>query len=572
LAVLAPALFLVAAGFLLFPSAGHDDTHISYWPAHTLADSGRILNYNGERVEQSSSLLHVLLLAFLVKVTGADVVTVGRVAGIAAGAATLIVLFLFVQGLAGRAAAHFAAWVAATCVYLLYWSFGGMETPFVPLTGLLMVVALARYLRDPASPSLLLPGLAMGACITVRPESPILLGGMVAGAALIYWRAGGERLPAEVDGRAMRGRLLRLGALYGLLLGTLLCFRFWYFGQWAPQPVHAKFGGLSWTSLVQGLAYLSGSTGGLGPASWGLTAALALGAGIVLLAMFRNGDREPALWLALLYSAGSASFVLFSGGDWMEGGRFLVHFFPVSGALLGVALARGKGPLPVLAFLAVVGLNGKGIVDFVGRSSLACPAWSRLAGRCDCDVSAYSWFEQRSRINRRDMPVVQALDRWTGTIVGRRPGPVVILSGQMGMVPYYVAERHFGRVRFVDLRGLVERTLTACPDLPGVAHTPFGLSTGYPDYFRLLGPGGPAGGLPRPDIIFDLTPEFSRQVEANGYTIVYIQRGAVTCEGARRERFVGANAFVAVRSDLLDGEEAREPVRLDLSAPPPGML
>ena len=60
-----PALALVLAGLLLFPSAGQDDTHITCWPAYTLSHFGQILNYNGQRVEQSSSLLQVLLLAVL---------------------------------------------------------------------------------------------------------------------------------------------------------------------------------------------------------------------------------------------------------------------------------------------------------------------------------------------------------------------------------------------------------------------------------------------------------------------------------------------------------------------------
>ena len=60
---LLPTALLLAITILLFPSAGRDDTYITLWPAHTLAEHGEILNYNGERVEQSSTLLMVLLLA-----------------------------------------------------------------------------------------------------------------------------------------------------------------------------------------------------------------------------------------------------------------------------------------------------------------------------------------------------------------------------------------------------------------------------------------------------------------------------------------------------------------------------
>ena len=55
----APALVLfLLFGFLFFPAAGVDDAHITYWPAYTLAHSFEIVNYNGDAIEQSSSLLH----------------------------------------------------------------------------------------------------------------------------------------------------------------------------------------------------------------------------------------------------------------------------------------------------------------------------------------------------------------------------------------------------------------------------------------------------------------------------------------------------------------------------------
>jgi len=65
LIVAIPYLLFLVIGFLLFPSAGRDDVHISYWAAYSLSHFGEILNYNAEQVEQSSSLLHTALLAGL---------------------------------------------------------------------------------------------------------------------------------------------------------------------------------------------------------------------------------------------------------------------------------------------------------------------------------------------------------------------------------------------------------------------------------------------------------------------------------------------------------------------------
>jgi len=58
-------LVVPALGFLLFGSTGRDDSYITYWVADQFRRTGRIANYNGKAIEQSSSLLHVLVLAGL---------------------------------------------------------------------------------------------------------------------------------------------------------------------------------------------------------------------------------------------------------------------------------------------------------------------------------------------------------------------------------------------------------------------------------------------------------------------------------------------------------------------------
>ena len=75
--VIAAIAAFILLGLVLFSAPGHDDSHITYWAAHTLKEHGQILNYNGERVEQSSSLAHVLLLALLGAVTRVSLPTLG---------------------------------------------------------------------------------------------------------------------------------------------------------------------------------------------------------------------------------------------------------------------------------------------------------------------------------------------------------------------------------------------------------------------------------------------------------------------------------------------------------------
>src|SRR5258708_5379819 len=80
----------VLVGILLFRSTGQDDAYITYWPAHTLAHYGRIINYSGEAVEQSSSLLWVLLLGACAFVTRAPVTLLGPLLSIAGGALAVV--------------------------------------------------------------------------------------------------------------------------------------------------------------------------------------------------------------------------------------------------------------------------------------------------------------------------------------------------------------------------------------------------------------------------------------------------------------------------------------------------
>ncbi len=53
-------IMAIAVGLVIYTSTGRDDAHITLWPAYTLAERGEILNYSGERLEQSSTLSFVL--------------------------------------------------------------------------------------------------------------------------------------------------------------------------------------------------------------------------------------------------------------------------------------------------------------------------------------------------------------------------------------------------------------------------------------------------------------------------------------------------------------------------------
>ena len=81
---LLPILALLAISLTLFPSAGRDGSYMTYWPAYALSKLGEIVNLNGDRVEQSSSLLLVLVLAAASKITTLAPPTMGPIVSIVA--------------------------------------------------------------------------------------------------------------------------------------------------------------------------------------------------------------------------------------------------------------------------------------------------------------------------------------------------------------------------------------------------------------------------------------------------------------------------------------------------------
>jgi hypothetical protein len=121
-----PSAILVLVGAFFFPSAGQDDAHITYWAAYSLYHFGEVLNYNGDRVEQSSSLLQVILLALAAFVSKIDIVTLGKLSSVLFGVASLVALHILMKKIEPKAA-FLAAVLTGTSAYFVYWSFGGLE-------------------------------------------------------------------------------------------------------------------------------------------------------------------------------------------------------------------------------------------------------------------------------------------------------------------------------------------------------------------------------------------------------------------------------------------------------------
>jgi len=571
---LIPSTILVLTGLLLFGSAGSDDAHLTYWPAYTLSHYGQILNYNGDRIEQSSSLLQVVLLAALAKFTTLEVVTLGKISSIAFGIASVVAIFNLAKKAANRTAGFFAAIITAASPHFVYWSYGGLESTLASFTGISLIATISDYLSDEKRPSLLWPTLVMILFELVRPETPLLLGCLLVGAIAVVLLK--KRFSEKFSVGILLSRMRVLFGIYAITSCVIFAFRLLYFGSLFPQPVSAKSDGFSLSSLESGILYIKHIVRGDDPTMTVLAVAISISALTVLVSQIRAKKLNFYLLFSLLYVAGYMSFVVFSGGDWMEGGRFLVPFLPVAIALIPLALVSmtESKPLLALVILLFLGYETKSMIAFAQDYSKGIPLWSQAPIERRYDTSKYSWFEKRNRCNLRDVPITEHLDYLVTQIANRHHRPVVIMSGQMGMVAYHIAMNHFGEVRFIDRLGLADRTFTDCKVTQALPKLSVGLSLSYDFYFHNFALLEQICQQAKPDIIFDLlgspfpttlAPSDRKEMVANnGYTVIYSQVGDVTGDVTWLKGFtLPADEFIAVRTDLLDSLDELQPILVE---------
>jgi hypothetical protein len=75
---------------------------------------------------------------------------------------------------------------------------------------------------------------------------------------------------------------------------------------------------------------------------------------------------------------------------------------------------------------------------------------------------AFTFSELGNRAHRRDAHLLAALLELTRRIAPTPERPLYIMSGQAGMVPYYVFREHYGAARFIDLFSLTAPEILPC--------------------------------------------------------------------------------------------------------------
>jgi hypothetical protein len=551
-------LLSMSLGFLLLVSTGQDDAYIAFWPAYTLAQFGEILNYNGERVEQGSSLLHTLVLAASIRTTGITPPTAGYWIGVIAGILAMLRASTLCARM-GEPPSFALLLLIGTCPAFLYWCFGGLETPLVAWLFVEVALVAAGLIKGELGAWSARVVLVSFAFVAVRPE-----GAMVLASTLIVWLGlHGWCHRGGLVSQANPGSLQRWLLLVVILFAALCLFRFAYFGLPVPQPVAAKIGSDSLERIGAGVDYLTR----LVRRPWASTLALVLA--ILPLVLGRELRRPRTDWVNLfawLLVGACAAFILFAGGDWMKGARFIVHFAPVGIVLGYLALrtstipARWASALVVLLILSQLAGLSTFVFDSPGRHywefSKADPVIQAYSGDED-----YSWHERANRIRTRDI-LFLAEARETLERVLEQQDRAVVMSGQAGMVFYYLAKEFYGRVEFVDRFGLSTTHLCRVRDELGLrsGRTGFKLSM---DRYLTLGKQRPEAHW-SPDLIFDIF-DTREEVEAFDYRIVQVTEGAsygpVVRIGSRGfQRGISVFQYLALKEEVAS--------RLNLPADP----
>jgi hypothetical protein len=446
---------------VFFGIGGRDDSYITYWPAYTLSHFGEIVNYNGDRIEQSSSLLQVLLLATLHKITNLPIPALGTPFSIGCGIITAL--------LTGRLAYHigvsFYKWVPFVVIfvpYFSYWSSSGMETSLAALCVILLLITIRIFLSRPYSKiNFLYVTASILLFILVRPESAIvLLVFFIAMLALQIFT------PAHPDKKTGISRIVFLIMVTLVFFAGLVAWRYVYFGQFFPQPVYAKTD-ISHTQdkLDLGLRYLEYSLN----FSTTLLVALAMIGMAIFFLHNKKTINSPAVH-SLLFVLVYLAFIVCTGGDWMEGRRLLVPILPPL-CVLALTGIDNKNSARILLFLffslALIDSWRFAKEESIGLPPVQATRFSYLAGQLkpdDTKILAYNFnaLDVFNYSHMRDMLTIPVLDELVTRLSKEKAEPVYIASRQMGMIPYYIASQHYKKVRFIDLRGLVTKDISDC--------------------------------------------------------------------------------------------------------------
>lgn len=536
---------LLTAGFLAYGATGHDDAHINFWSAFTLLERGEFLNYNGERVEQTTNLLQDILTAALHLVSRADLVTCGFLVDILAAFGCMLLSTALVQ----RTHVSMTYWtptLLCSSSSFMLWSFGGMGATLAAFCLLATIYIWDAWINHSA-PDLKLKCLLLLACIALtleRPEMPLVA------IALAIWM-----LALHTNNPTKRKRCLQLLVLSLAAAALLLGWQQLYFSSWLPVPALAKQGGSIRDKLQLGYIYIVFNSA-LNPVMLASLSSLPFYWWRQRNSQTNEKDNSQTLFY-LLSGATLAylGFIWTAGGDWMQAGRFFVPVLPTATILLVMAVGNMAWRWAAHITLALI-CSLQALQQYtttLPKLSHGIPVWTQfhLADK----HQRHSLFEKLNQEHLRDMGVIDHLAQIIPALHTNLNRPIILMSGQAGMVFYYTAQQFDKKVQFRDLRGLVEDSLTRCPATASIKRGSQGIFWGYKEFFSLLPQLQETCGIAPPDLIYDIndmTQKLGKTLEPYGYTLIHSETGFIieNTTALPYNRLLSPN-MIFIRNELL---------------------
>lgn len=531
------AFLLTYCAFMVFGSAGHDDSHITYAAAQNLADGFGLVNINGDKVEQSSSLLHTILLASISKIIESPIALIGTYLSFICALLCLPVFYQLLN-FANIQNKHLPLAMLSLSTAFSYWSMGGLETSLLALILSTLALGLAYYLKQPTKLNFTLCCTSLSALVLTRPEGFFIAIASIAGIAILQARQGSNN----------SHRQLLLLAIVTILVFIALCYwRYNYFGQIFPQPVYAKSASFSIKKIAFGLGYFAYS------------AQLSIILLTLLLGVFAKNwlqqklDQNSVLITSLAISVSYLCFIVISGGDWMSGGRFFAAVIPFMLIYSSYFFEQCKKPLawqlPILAIFVIE------IAFFAHAFSLGIPVQriQQFQQKLPLSISNsnYSWPEKSNVVHIIDIQMIHNLSNVIDALPNQK---LTISSVQMGMTPFYLKKRFGDKLHFVDMRGLTTKHLSKCKAFANYPRIWTGIFVHHSDYIRIQKQRDCK--LPKLDIIYDLlnntSEDFNQQqlamLESAGYSVILKQQGFLSdTQGSMQ---LSTKAYIAVNQSI----------------------
>jgi arabinofuranosyltransferase len=432
-----------------------DDPFISFRYARNLLNGYGLVFNPGERVEGYSNFLWIILLTPFMKL-GIYPVLASKILGLLLGGFTIyytyeFALLVFADWPQKYHAAFYSSALLGISWYFSLWSVGGLETSLFAFLILLSVYLFVKSERLGGGMDWSFIPLALAGM--TRPEAPLFY-------IVLFF--------VKLNLLFRRHRSVRNFAIWAAGLagayGTYFVWRAVYYAQLLPNPYYAKtLGGTQQYFL--GVRYLLAFLTSQGRIFLVL---FTLGLFGLLRLLFRNAIIRI---VALLFS-GYMVFIVYSGGDWMCGYRFLAQVYPIYAVLFASALME-------LAEFAALKLR-------LARHSLLIALFLFSLTIGSSLVSSYknlrqevpwlgNWFRRLSISPAGPYHDVAMYLKYSAP-----PGSWVAL-GEAGIIPYFADD-----VNVIDIFGLMDRQIAR---IPGLLHhkgdAEYVLSRN-PDYILLL--------------------------------------------------------------------------------------